>query len=1531
MKSIKAAVACLLVFALFSNPASAVVIVSGTGTGAFGDTTANLSPSFTYNLQGSGNVLVFGTYIDAAAPVYSNVLFDGVAPTGMIQTGRSLLAYFYNPDSSVNIGFTTSQGNPNGGYYLYELSNVNTSVLADLSNTTGSITTTSDNRFIVDFVGNNFSDGNGLVPAVGSKITSSVITNFNGATGGGALGSGTGLGGVAGLQTLGWTPGPGGALQGEVSAAFVAAAGGPVPWNVNGGGNWGVGANWLGGVAPASGGEALLGDALTAANAPANISLNVPVNMSKITISNANRYNITGPQALTLSGAAELAVGNGTHEISANIGGTAGLVKGGGGNLILSGTNTYSGTTTINGGALQLAKTGTVNGAVTVAAAGTLSFVPGYNGAFNNVVSGAGNVALDASMTTGTVSLGGANSYGGTTTVLGGTLQVSNASSLGAADGTAATGTVISANGATANGKLALSGNITVSNELMRVFPRRGEGVADLVHVTSAGNNTWSGNIVGDVNGDFYNFESTSGTLTLPGTISAPDGGGGIRNFVFSGAGNFDVTRISDFGADAMGNIGVGAVNTETNVYVTKRGAGKLTIRTATSTQADFWQGGTVVEGGTLEVLATGGTAGELWGPTEIRSGATFDIDNFTTYAMAAGSSLSGGGTVQAGTFKVFADNSLTPGDNGVGTLTINGAMQLSDEFSTQGGVLNFQLGNNPATPGGTESDLIQVSGILSTIGSPDMKVDVRAAEGNVVAGQYRLISHAGGAVDVSGMTAQFSDAAGNPLTVRQTLSVTSAAGQVNLNVAGSSKNLTWTGANSTAWNKNSTQNWVDGSAEVFFDQDQVTFNDSAVTSSPGDFNGDGSVNAGDYTIWRDNLGSNFNLNGNGSEAGGSAGVVDEADYALWKSSFGGGSGGTYTVDISGAEVYPSLATFHSDKGTNVVVTGSNGFGGDTPINLTGNVRVVLRNTNTLQGNINIAPNATLDIASGGGASTVSGNISGSGALVVGGGFNPFTSANSLTGPITINNGTVTISNADALGATSSGTTINAGGVLDFNFVALNVAEPLTFNGGSVRVNGAADTTATLSGPIQVGAGGANFLVQADVGTDGLVVPGNIAGSAAGQVNVTVAANSTMSIAGNVTNNGAMVKSGAGVFAIGATTTVAASEVAVNGGTFNVTARGTHTLNSGQTLSGKTGGSVVGNVAAGSGSVVRVGDTVMPAGPNATYYEAMAGAGGNTTLPDGTEFTPPAGVFTGNDAWATRAFGNGASLLQGAPATAPNTAAVPVIKTRITGLTPGGSYDVYPNFWDNNGTGAVWPMYAGQTQGGLVLYQSTTDVALAGATRGVTLNAFNFTNPTTVLLTDGDRTMFGAPIGTMIADANGAIEVFIDDTGNGPNQRTLYDGVTLADGTTTAFGQSFTISGNLELNSGSTALLNIAKTGVSDLLNITGNLSVSPGFILNVALDPSVAASSFVAGNSWNLFDFASASGTFNQANFVLPAGLTAGLVWDTSSLLTTGELRVVAGGSGSLASVPEPASVVLLAMAAMGCGMRLRRKQSAV
>lgn len=56
-----------------------------------------------------------------------------------------------------------------------------------------------------------------------------------------------------------------------------------------------------------------------------------------------------------------------------------------------------------------------------------------------------------------------------------------------------------------------------------------------------------------------------------------------------------------------------------------------------------------------------------------------------------------------------------------------------------------------------------------------------------------------------------------------------------------------------------------------------------SVTEFAGDYNADGKVDAGDYTVWRDTLGSTTNLAADGSGNG----VIDSADHGVWAANYG--------------------------------------------------------------------------------------------------------------------------------------------------------------------------------------------------------------------------------------------------------------------------------------------------------------------------------------------------------------------------------------------------------------------------------------------------------------------------------------------------------------------------------------------------------------------------------------------------------------------------------------------------------------------
>jgi hypothetical protein len=504
--------------------------------------------------------------------------------------------------------------------------------------------------------------------------------------------------------------------------------------------------------------------------------------------------------------------------------------------------------------------------------------------------------------------------------------------------------------------------------------------------------------------------------------------------------------------------------------------------------------------------------------------------------------------------------------------------------------------------------------------------------------------------------------------------------------------------------------------------------------------------------------------------------------------------------------------------------------------------------------------------------------------------------------------------NAEALGTTNYGTTLVAGANLWYNFQNLAVAEPLTFDGGQMNLSGFDGSALALSGEITVGASGGTILVNGGMGDDALSISNNISGSAGGTLTANVSSTSLMTVTGNITNNGALVKTGTGTLTVGASTAVTSPEIRVNGGDLDVSAQAALPLASGQTLSGNFG-AVTGNVTAASGSTIRVGQAGMPSGTVYDYTDAVWTSGGNTVVAsDDSVPTVAANNTQPSDLWSPRVtFGNGGNALQGRVENLGDNA--PTLKTTITGLNPGAQYDILVNFWDD---GSAWQILAGDSAGSLTLYNRNSSIN----TNGLTFEAL-------VLTTEGNRTMWGVPL-TLTADGSGNIEVFVDEqsSGAGPTYppRTWYDGVSV--GSVGLSPQSFTVDGDLTLAAGSTALFDIASSGVNDLLTITGNLSVADGFILEVLLDGSVSAASLQAGDTWSLFDFASASGTFDQMDFILPGGLSAGLAWDTSALLTTGELSIVTAGSGSLATsnVPEPASVVLFGLAAIGLGVRLRR-----
>jgi hypothetical protein len=65
-----------------------------------------------------------------------------------------------------------------------------------------------------------------------------------------------------------------------------------------------------------------------------------------------------------------------------------------------------------------------------------------------------------------------------------------------------------------------------------------------------------------------------------------------------------------------------------------------------------------------------------------------------------------------------------------------------------------------------------------------------------------------------------------------------------------------------------------------------------------GDYNGNGVVDAADYTVWRDTLGQTVFWKGDGAD-GDQSGMIDEGDYLFWKEHFGEVVSSTSIVDTA--------------------------------------------------------------------------------------------------------------------------------------------------------------------------------------------------------------------------------------------------------------------------------------------------------------------------------------------------------------------------------------------------------------------------------------------------------------------------------------------------------------------------------------------------------------------------------------------------------------------------------------------------------
>ncbi len=517
--------------------------------------------------------------------------------------------------------------------------------------------------------------------------------------------------------------------------------------------------------------------------------------------SGANTFAGSG----TLNGIATVTTDSGSLTLSGTLGGTGSLTKAGSaGSLILTSTaNTWSGGTTINAGTLQIG-TGIANGSLpdsgTIINNGALVFNSSNNFTFSTAkITGSGGLTKNGS---GTVTLAAANSFSGAVTIQGnGALRLKNADALG---DSLLSSTALSISGGTETSRLEFDdgggGGYTLTAQPTITLLGRQPSIATPAHVNNYGNNTFNGSFNFATSGSVYTLQSDSGTLTLNYAIT--DTLTTARYLVLKGAGNGVIAGGITF-SGSTGSLGV-----------IKDGSGIWTI-SGSSTH----NGSTVINAGTLALAGYGSIGSSPL--INVLSGATFDVSALSDgyYKLVSGQTLSGSGTVK-GDVTDEGGATIAPGSS-IGTLTFNGNLTLAG--GSTGDTIDYEFG-------GSSGDLLDVKGNLTLLGATDQETIINPILlGSLTTSSFRVAS-------VTGTLTGTGIKVVNPTRYTITSSVTTGAtGKIDLKVSGSNASLIWTGTASPndAWDVKTTNNWLnDSSADIFYQADAVTFNDTATNTT---------------------------------------------------------------------------------------------------------------------------------------------------------------------------------------------------------------------------------------------------------------------------------------------------------------------------------------------------------------------------------------------------------------------------------------------------------------------------------------------------------------------------------------------------------------------------------------------------------------------------------------------------------------------------------------------------------------------------
>jgi autotransporter-associated beta strand protein len=385
---------------------------------------------------------------------------------------------------------------------------------------------------------------------------------------------------------------------------------------------------------------------------------------------------------------------------SGGITGTGNLIKAGNGMLTLTGTNSYIGTTTVNAGVLRAGSAGSLNStsAFTIGANGTLRL----NGFAATLISLAGvtGSVLENGVASGNVVLTVGDS---TSTTFAGTLQNGGTATLGL--------TKIGTGALTLSGASTFTGNTTVSNGILNItgswtgnaassMLAYGGSAANTV-VNVSGDMTLLGTTGGNVSGAVAVYNQTAGNVTVTGNITTAvyvaGAAGSYGYFNLTGGTYKDANR---FALAVTGNI---ATQATAVVYV--GGTGFLDLRNSewmlnySHAQLTVADSGVVDRSGATQpfgLIMNSTTAGGVYGVLNVAGGSFLT----TTQPIKFGNSTTAGAGNNNSAFINLAAGTLQVGT--VMTISLPTASANNAYLNFAGGTLKTSAGITNWIPAST-------------------------------------------------------------------------------------------------------------------------------------------------------------------------------------------------------------------------------------------------------------------------------------------------------------------------------------------------------------------------------------------------------------------------------------------------------------------------------------------------------------------------------------------------------------------------------------------------------------------------------------------------------------------------------------------------------------------------------------------------------------------------------------------------------------------------------------------------------------